>query len=105
MNATQSKNDPTSFDRDDMNAQHTPGPWREFRDNDSHDVIAPDGTHIAGMEPGPQQDGNARIIAAAPDMLAALEHIAARETQRGDWPDSLTERMVDAAIAKARGRA
>jgi hypothetical protein len=61
-----------------MNTKHTPAPWTEFRDGDSHDIIGPDGLHIARMEPrngaDPQaeQDADARLIASAPRLAADL---------------------------------
>jgi hypothetical protein len=50
----------------------------------------------------------ARLIAAAPDMLAALEAAsAAMLTGDGDWSHEETEAydIIDAAIAKAKGGA
>jgi hypothetical protein len=61
-----------------MHNMHTPGPWISFRDDESHDIVTPDGTHIARVEPVnsvdplTEQDANGAILAAAPDMLAAL---------------------------------
>ena len=63
-----------------MNTQHTPGPWRYARGNGSPTT----GEHmIAGATPGYLAEvrdvgsgsvvANARLIAAAPDLLAALE--------------------------------
>lgn len=56
---------------------HTPGPWY-YRENDAL-IIAPDkrnpknNWHIAYLRPqGVETPANARLIAAAPDMLAAL---------------------------------
>lgn len=66
-----------------MNAKHTPGPWYD----DGGHIIAPDGTNypplvadVVRHRPGsadrrPDDDtarANARLIASAPDMLAAL---------------------------------
>ena len=62
-----------------MHNAHTPGPWISFRDDQSHDIVAPDGTHIARVEPingvdDPltEQDANGALLAAAFDMLVAL---------------------------------
>lgn len=62
-----------------MKPEHTPGPWVEhegfitgrFSDGQIHDICdprcaPPDGDLLAEM------DANARLIAAAPEMLAAL---------------------------------
>ena len=79
-----------------MNVQHTPGPWvRDFED----DVLSADGDLVAAVYAGDldEQEDNARLIAAAPDMLAALELIAA-SGQRNAAYDACV-----AAIAKAKG--
>ena len=60
-------------------AMHTPGPWIVDED-DPHVILAPDGDDDpwfvaeAAYDCGPDMSGkaNARLIAAAPDMLAAL---------------------------------
>lgn len=93
-----------------MKTEHTPGPWIEFRDAESHDIIAPDGVHIArmeprnGREPQKEQDADARLIAAAPELLAALAGMlewARRVKGRNPGPE-IAE--AQAAIAKAEGR-
>ena len=92
-------------------AQHTPGPWTleddgevwgagclvaavfasgDFPCLDPDDAGASDGEGAA----------NARLIAAAPEMLAALHLILADETVRG-WPNSAVASAARAAIAKA----
>jgi len=99
-----------------MNTTHTPGPWIVAR------IIPQDGDFIRQVkaEDGPvcfvhdlsdcQQEAkaNARLIAAAPDLLAACKRIskalrnAPHETQnayQGIWTD------IDAAIAQAEGTA
>lgn len=99
---------------------HTPGPWREFRDDDSHDVMTLDGMHICRIEPvnsvNPEreQEANGRLIAAAPDLLAAADYAVRVLADRmvpyrdGDDPniDLLGEclRELRDAIAKAEGR-
>lgn len=63
-----------------MKSQHTPGPWRYCKTNGS----PTDGCHmIAGATPGylaevrdcgsGDVEANASLIAAAPDLLAAIE--------------------------------
>ena len=60
--------------------QHTPGPWA------NHDGIirdcSPEGWLVATCRFSPKDDANARLIAAAPDMLEALRAIATY--MRGD---------------------
>lgn len=76
MNMTQSKADPTSFDRDDA---HTPGPWRvsEPLGQRGAEVRHVSNLHtpVCMVNSGcrPEGEANARLIAAAPDLLAALE--------------------------------
>jgi hypothetical protein len=83
--------------------RHTPGPW-EIERTAHVDlwITAPDGRHIVGTVScgGDQKTegrANARLIAAAPDMLAALEaviHAAFEPT----WAQ-----LVADAIARAKG--
>lgn len=64
--------------------KHTKGPW--FSDGDKHamnlDIVGPSG-RIAMMDcenfevDDDEIEANARLIAAAPDLLAALEYLAA----------------------------
>ena len=51
-------------------------------------------------EGNPQAEANARLIAAAPDLMAALEHL-----MRYDFGDSAGAKEARAAIAKAKGGA
>lgn len=81
---------------------HTPGPWF------AHNIgLGPNGegpfTYPLGTDPD-KAAANARLIAAAPDMLAALEAIAGESTGYD------TEQMIANiqglcrdAIAKAKG--
>jgi len=105
-----------------MNARHTPGPW---------DAITSDGRNyriIGGEEAGyvaiveaifqPRQNAaNARLIAAAPDLLEACKAASAVLTgfynavadSIGEWesdgsrPLYKAEKILRAAIAKAEG--
>jgi hypothetical protein len=97
-----------------MNTQHTPGPWHTdgFVTKDL-DIISPDG-RIAMIDcddcDADTLEANARLIAAAPDLLDALLSIAEHAREFADLEDSETmvARMTDkarAAIAKATGGA
>jgi hypothetical protein len=86
-------------------AKHTPGPW--FLDDDGRIFDTPDrGQLVAEVatadpaEPPAEEDvANARLIAAAPDLLAALEKVVAISDRKHDaWDEAR------AAIAKAEGR-
>lgn len=104
--------------------QHTPGPWHMGAGNGSGSIFADEGRTrleeggttlypIATINHalGDEDEANARLIAAAPDLLAALE--VAHEcldsilepTQDDDGntiPNPLLE-QIDAALARARG--
>jgi len=90
--------------------QHTPGPWEASQY--SQWAISSDNGHIAkvygadGTHQTPEQArANAHLIAAAPELLAALE--AAKAYMEDPYPDgddlSHVLTRAGAAIAKARG--
>ena len=62
-----------------MSSKHTPGPWRIEKDgsaennNEVNVVNGADGTMIVY---GQANDADARLIAAAPDLLDALQYLA-----------------------------
>ena len=76
---------------------HTPGPWfTETLSNIGHcAIVDADGFTIA--DPSPMGQDNARLIAAAPDMLAALQLIYANAGESPEWIRS----RIDAVIARA----
>jgi len=110
-----------------MESKHTPGPWKVHpyvansgKYNKCRDV-GPSGIAVAQVigafeqpTPGEECEANARLIAAAPDMLEAL--ILARDmlitaleaddpaacTQM-EWPESELN-QINAAIAKAQDK-
>ena len=96
-----------------MSAKHTPGPWQISKK--SIDAVVTDaGNYVAdcGLSiviPDDEQRANARLIAAAPDMLEALEEIArlpiARTYPDGPCIEQADMDMVLAAIQKAKGKA
>jgi hypothetical protein len=81
---------------------HTPGPWHLEVEPDALHVYSPveEVVHFtdAGWDESTRAtfEANARLIAAAPDLLAALEEIA----EWGEWESAPIAR---AAIAKAKG--
>jgi len=111
-------------------AQHTPGPWSNTPGQPT--IWADDGqTHIATIEDLPwvtlssgwrtsdtaTEDANARLIAAAPDLLAALESahrvlVTCNSCHRIGTLPSESERLeieaatlaVRSALAKARAQ-
>jgi hypothetical protein len=104
-------------------AKHTPGPWvtrdplsdarRVFMPSDTIEVsVGPRGGLIACLyatnwgEPG-QDAANAQLIAAAPDMLEALQFVQAVFGALGGMTPDERDRAVQAvnvAVAKAEGR-
>jgi hypothetical protein len=91
-----------------MTTQHTPGPWiaDKLLDRNAYNIFASGHcTALLTLEPG-KYDGasplcrnvtaDAHLIAAAPDMLAALQHVLERATMPGFLRDE-----VKAAIARA----
>lgn len=93
-------------------AQHTPGPWHidgcVTGDDVKNNIYAANGDRVAVVcEYGPQsemphaQQANTRLIAAAPDLLAALYHAESALVAR--LPGSTALVQVRAAIARAKG--
>lgn len=79
-------------------SKHTPGPW-------SVHPMAPTAVHQPELGCWiPQSEADARLIAAAPELLEALRE-AADYTRHPDydWPVEFSRR-VSAAIAKADGK-
>lgn len=101
--------------------KHTPGPWKVsplLSASENHrgfHIISPDGWRLAQVQPydedGVQGGANAQLIAAAPELLEALEaalawYMDTPEFIHGD--DSMpmdTFNEAHDAIAKARGQA
>ena len=90
-------------------SNYTPGPWQYAIDGD-RSVIAPiGGTPVICQAPknkrseNPEWIANARLIAAAPEMLEALGRAYASMKYSG-WPEeSQVLACVEKAIAKAAG--
>ncbi len=102
---------------------YTPGPWQAVasqpvRCTQCYSIradpplgpgrlIATTRTYTASPTTGqypPEHEANARLLAAAPELLAALKRLL-RETSYGTQPcDSQTINSARAAIAKAEGK-
>jgi hypothetical protein len=92
-----------------METKHTPGPWSLKRENgrfaiipDCRSPIALAYTAFNGL-PQEKDEANARLIAAAPDLLAALEAVLAANP----LPAGMTERrgvmaQAEDSVKKAR---
>lgn len=81
-------------------ARHTPGPWR-FTCNASRIELKTDAMHSYAFSLS--DEANARLIAAAPELLAALEEVWSFWAG-GDCPPELEEK-IKLAIASAKGGA
>ena len=107
----------------DMTHAHTPGPWvsGHFDDIDDEIIIqTSEGEYVASIDCDGAYEGkiakcidaNARLIAAAPDLLEALKMVGGI-IHNGDDPDGsgffdITAKEIEqvfAAIAKAKGGA
>ena len=91
-----------------MNTKHTPGPW-EYDRNAGHIVAQGISVcRISACSGYGEHDDNARLIAAAPDLLAALEKLHRLHCGLDSWhEDAMADAWVNActAIAKAKGEA
>ena len=89
------------------NEQHTPGPWEFTESSDStYSVHAPqtqwpdrpDIRDTVAICPSPRVKADARLIAAAPDLLAALDRLQANPS------DPRAHRQAFDAMKAARGQ-
>lgn len=103
-----------------MSTTHTPAPWElDYDKGSTQDILSRKHGGICTVRRAGRHDNatfaaNARLIAAAPDMLAALEHadrelyelLASRKLDSTDAPFHAVRMVRDqvrAAIAKAKG--
>jgi len=102
--------------------KHTPGPWKATEEKIEWQITG-DGLHVAEIRKSlyykpyqKQERANAALIAAAPDLLQALEYAAELiKIARNHFPKSMrngdkfqlenTCATIGKAIAKARGEA
>jgi hypothetical protein len=88
-----------------MSTQHTPGPWKFGSKADSNfykrNISGVDGYHVAAVSSRDDHevDANARLIAAAPDLLEALQHLMVAHGEQLDY----AFQQAQEAIAKATG--
>lgn len=81
---------------------HTPGPWRLELANSGARIAADKDTHICAALAGNR--ANARLIAAAPEMLAALKEVVRFVDSVGsEHINRVPFAAARAAIAKAEG--
>ena len=82
-----------------MKTQHTPGPWTV----DNQYIHGPDGIRFLAVAGDGAGQANARLIASAPDLLAALDGLFATDSIRQTTSSASAAAIVAAraAIAKA----
>ncbi len=85
--------------------KHTPGPWKVDEDDD---VVSATGLWVAFAYGDSEEEAkhNARLIAAAPDLLAALRSMAAQHRCGCGHPACNRcedDRMCSTAIERATG--
>lgn len=96
-------------------SKHTSGPWKAYFD-ETYGVLGPDkgrvaicmnlkGAHgLAGRRDGDEVAANARLIAAAPDLLEAARAVLSHKRGEDDWLILAVHcQQLEAAIAKATG--
>lgn len=86
--------------------RHTPGPWRisdfeRLAGEDSRCIMGADGFAVAWIDGSTikEHEADARLIAAAPDLLDALKEVVRISDRKHNAWDK-----AHAAIAKAEGR-
>ena len=85
-------------------SKHTPGPWYNSDLRKGRMVFAKTDTRLVAdcsdisVRTEGEEQANARLIAAAPELLEALEYLMKHDNSEG-WSNAR------AAIAKARGQA
>jgi hypothetical protein len=92
-------------------AKHTPGPWKAQKLESDGLVIRKDGWEVstaafdvcANIQYGApiRNEADARLIAAAPELLEALELV--RMSNGWRYLCSESQQVIDAAISKAKG--
>ncbi len=95
-------------------SQHTPGPWKAHMNFIMCNAPMKSSYFIAQVNPDPTMSNeealaNARLIAAAPELLEALEQVDGYFTACGKHTEHysghvVTHPLVKAAIAKAKGQ-
>jgi hypothetical protein len=93
-----------------MNTQHTPGPWavKHHEDTDTYSIIVAgrqwNSWTVAALGHSKEDEANARLIAAAPDLLAVCQELeeSVEYWSEYDVPLGIVDR-IRAAIAKATG--
>ena len=92
----------------EQKAAHAPGPWVVESFIDSYEAVAEESlvTIAAVRRFSGREDANARLIAAAPELLAACKSMIEWDDREHEHPQrQAAYRNARAAIAKAEGGA
>ena len=93
---------PTDAERERRWNTPSEGPWEWVREDTEMILYDPRGVPVVDTGERNVTDGNRRLIAAAPDLLAALEALMTEACDDIAHQDEHTE-AAEAAIAKAKG--
>jgi hypothetical protein len=85
-----------------MSITYTPGPWTVV-DGPFHGIDAADGEPVVMLNHGITNEADARLIAAAPDLLKALVAMLVPDRYLDPYAETKRLRAARAAIAKATG--
>jgi len=92
--------------------KHTPGPWLVADPNPSISVLVHTGSQVIAACPclsdEPNVNENARLIAAAPDMLDALQaadQFITEQLHDAFYADGIRGEVLDLLLLKARAKA
>jgi hypothetical protein len=80
-----------------MNTKHTPGPWTV----NANGINSPDGHIVYFDVSGGPHETDARVIAAAPDLLAAVDALIVA-IYEGKYVDPYSDVYRDALNARAK---
>ena len=91
--------------------EHTPGPWTRRYTPQGEYVLGPESTAVARMQDGSIEGADARLIAAAPDLLAALrltvewlDNLGTSPELLDAMPNNFSRNIARTAIARALGQ-
>lgn len=80
------------------NSKHTPGPWKVGHTSSGQYQITPNAMSAV------ERCANARLIAAAPELLAALELLVSETSYYDGWKEKIVVKNARAALANATGQ-
>jgi hypothetical protein len=83
---------------------HTPGPWKfedEYVRDATGEIIADPYTRPTA-DAGDEMEANAKLIAAAPDMLATLETLVATVDENDDFDSDDTGELLNYVMVQCR---